>query len=322
VSDDRICAAYRARLLDRLGADGGRGADGTVPDAQRSAAALDVALVQHAREQDVALAQHARSCTACAAAERELHDAWRAFDALPALAPPPALAARTRAAVLANMDADARGASRRRWYEAARMPLAVLSSLLVTGATLALLGGLIWGSALPGGHLFFCAAIYTGLLVAAFSWIYSATSVGGVHLDAAARVGVIALAITIAATTMCPEFHVLAWWDRSTIGGVLSRVLGAGGSSLVFGFGYGLVPGFLAALFGGKLAAERPLANGLVAAAVVFLLALPVVYLQTAPFTSGVIASWVAGTAAGTLCGVFGAQRVRRRTADTPLAAA
>ena len=200
------------------------------------------------------------------------------------------------------------------------MPLAVLSSLLVTAATLALLGGLVWGSALPGGHLFFCAAIYTGLLVAAFSWIYSATTLGGVHLDTASRVGVIALAITIAATTMCPEFHVLAWWDRSAVGRLLSRVLGAGGSSLVFGFGYGLVPGFLAALFGGRLAAERPVANGLVAAAVVFLLATPVIYLQTAPFTSGVIASWVAGIAAGTVCGVFGAQRVRRRAGDAAIA--
>jgi hypothetical protein len=78
-----------------------------------------------------------------------------------------------------------------------------------------------------------------------------------------------------------------------------------------------LLPGFLAALFGGKLAAERPVANGLVATIVVFLLATPVLYLQTAPFASGVIASWVAGTAAGTLCGVFGAQRVRRRAGAT-----
>ena len=298
MSEHTICDAYRAHLLDLLQTD--------APPAPAPDDALDA---------------HVRSCAACADAERELRATWRAFDALPQLAPPPALAARTRASVLAEMASEARGAARRRWYEVARMPLAVLSSLLVTAATLALLGGLVWGSALPGGHLFFCAAIYTGLLVAAFSWLYSATTIGGVHLDAASRVGVIALAITIAATTMCPQFHVLAWWDRSSIGTLLSHVLGAGASSLVFGFGYGLVPGFLAALFGGKLAAERPLANGLVAAAVVFLLALPVVYLQTAPFTSGVIASWVAGIAAGTLCGVFGAQRVRRRVGDTPLAA-
>ncbi len=290
------CDAYRARLADLLRDDdaGGTGDD--------------------------ALATHALACAACAAAEREMRAAWRAFDALPEIAPTPAVAARARSAVLAAMVAEERTAARRRRFEAARMPLAVLSSLLVTAATLALLGGLVWGSALPGGHLFFCAAIYTGLLVAAFSWIYSATTIGGVHLDTASRVGVIALAITIAATTMCPQFHVLAWWDRSAVGTLLSRLLGAGASSLVFGFGYGLVPGFLAALFGGRLAAERPLANGLVAAAVVFLLALPVIYLQTAPFTSGVIASWVAGIAAGTLCGVFGAQRVRRRV-DAPAAA-
>jgi hypothetical protein len=292
VNEQAACEAFRARLLDTLSSDGGA-------------------------TRDDALAAHLLSCPACAATERELRAAWHAFDALPGLTPPPTVAARTRAAVLTEMDAEARVTARRRWYEVARMPLAVLSSLLVTAATLALLGGLVWGSALPRGHLFFCAAIYTGLLVAAFSWIYSATTVGGVHLDAASRVGVIALAITIAATTMCPEFHVLAWWDRSAVGQLLSRLLGAGGSSLVFGFGYGLLPGFLAALFGGKLAAERPVANCLVAAAVVFLLATPVLYLQTAPFTSGVIASWVAGTAAGTLCGVFGAQRVRRRAIAT-----
>jgi len=38
-----------------------------------------------------------------------------------------------------------------------------------------------------------------------------------------------------------------------------------------------------------------------------------VIYLQSAPFASGVIASWLGGTAAGTLCGVFGALRVRQR---------
>jgi hypothetical protein len=203
----------------------------------------------------------------------------------------------------------------RRWLSAIQAPLAVGSGLLVAGATLSLLSGLIWASALPRGHLFFCAAIFTGLLVGAFSWIYSATTVNGVHLDAAARVGVLALAITVAATTACPELHVLAWWDRSFAGRLCTELLGAGGSSLVFGFVYGLFPGFLAALFGGRLLAERPLANGLVAVAVVFLLATPVIYLQSAPFTSGVIGSWLAGTAAGTLCGVFGALRVRQRVA-------
>jgi hypothetical protein len=92
-------------------------------------------------------------------------------------------------------------------------------------------------------------------------------------------------------------------------------MLGVGGSSIVFGLGYGLFPGFLAALFGGRMLAERPLANGLVAGGVVFLLATPVIYLQSAPFTSGVIASWLAGTAVGALCGVLGAVRVRQRVA-------
>ena len=128
-------------------------------------------------------------------------------------------------------------------------------------------------------------------------------------------VGVLALAITISATTACPEFHVLAWWDRSMLGEMFTRLFGIGGSSLVFGFVYGLFPGFLAALFGGRMLAERPFANGIVSACVVFLLATPVIYLQSAPFTSGVIAIWLAGTAAGTLCGVFGAFRVRRRVA-------
>lgn len=287
------CSEYRARLVDALAG----AADG----------------------HDEALEAHVRECAECAAATDDVRAGWRMFNELPPIVPPPPLAAKTRASVLSLMEAEVLGARRRRLFDAARVPLAVLSSLLVTAATLSLLGGLVWGSALPQGHLFFCAAIYTGLLVAAFSWIYSATSVEGVHLDAAARIGVIALAITIAATTVCPEFHVLTWWDRSTVGTLLSGALGSGGSSLVFGFGYGLLPGFLAALFGGQMAAERPVANGLVAALVVFLLATPVMFLQTAPFTSGVIASWLSGTAVGTLCGVFGAQQVRRRV-DAPSA--
>jgi hypothetical protein len=263
-------------------------------------------------------AAHRSGCASCEHAAAELTASWAMFTEMPPVLPPRAVHERTRSAVLELMASEKSAAERWRWFTIGQVPLAVISGLLVAAATLSLLSGLIWGSALPQGHLFFCAAIFTGLLVGAFSWIYSATTVNGVHLDAAARVGVLALAITVAATTACPEFHVLAWWDRSTPGELLTRVLGAGGSSLLFGFGYGLAPGFLAALFGGRLLAERPLANGLVAAGVVFLLATPVIYLQSAPFTSGVIASWIAGTAGGTLCGVFGALRVRRRVTAIP----
>lgn len=261
---------------------------------------------------------HRTRCGSCEEAAAELRASWEMFTELPPIVPPRSAHERTRMAVLDVMTAEKKAAARWRWFAIGQVPLAVGSGLLVAAATLSLLSGLIWGSELPQGHLFFCAAIFTGLLVGAFSWIYSATTVNGVHLDVAARVGVLALAITVAATTACPEFQVLAWWDRSMPGELLTRLLGSGGSSLLFGVGYGLAPGFLAALFGGRLLAERPVANGLVATSVVFLLATPVIYLQSAPFTSGVIASWVAGTAAGTLCGVFGALRVRQRVANSP----
>lgn len=264
---------------------------------------------------DQAFRSHADSCAECRLASAELRVGWETFSAIPPLEPPAPLRERTHRAVLALMAEEKAAAPARRWLVATHTPLAVLSGLLVAAATLALLSGLIWGSALPRGHLFFCAAIYTGLLVGAFSWIYSATTVNGVHLDAAARVGLLALAITVAATTACPELHVLAWWDRSYMGELFTGLLGRGGSSVVFGFVYGLFPGFLAALFGGQLLADRPVANGLVAGGVVFLLATPVIYLQSSPFTAGVIASWLLGTAVGTLCGVFGAIRVRQRVA-------
>src|SRR5262249_33093489 len=160
----------------------------------------------------------------------------------PPLHPPAELQQRVRREVLGLMADERRHGAWQSFLRLGNVPLAVVSGLLVTAATLFLLGGLIWGSTLPQGHLFFCAAIFTGLLVGAFSWIYSATTVNGVHLDAAARVGVLALAITVAATTACPEFQVLAWWDRSMLGRGFSRLLGPGGSSLVFGFGYGLFP--------------------------------------------------------------------------------
>jgi len=282
------CADYRAWLVDAL------------------SESLD-------DREEALLQAHIAGCNGCADASSELRASWDMFRDLPAVEPPPRVQDRTRSAVLSLMAEEKAAAGRREWHDVGLAPLAVLSALLVTAATLSLLSGLIWASTLPQGHMFFCAAIFTGLLVGAFSWIYSATTVNGVHLDVAARVGILALTITVAATTACPEFQVLAWWDRSAMGRFFTRMLGVGGSSIVFGFGYGLFPGFLAALFGGRLLAERPLANGLVAGAVVFLLATPVIYLQSAPFTSGVIASWLAGTAAGALCGVLGAVRVRQR---------
>lgn len=287
---DVSCIEYEAWLIESLG------------DASRV-------------EPPPALRTHAMTCPDCEATSVDLRASWEALGELPRLEPPAALRDRARQMVLRLMAEERAVASRRRWLSAGHVPLAVGSALLVAAATLALLGGVVWGSTLPQGHLFFCAAIFTGLLVGAFSWIYSASTVNGVNLDAAARVGVLALAITVSATTACPELHVLAWWDRSAAGRMFTVLLGPGGSSLVFGFVYGLFPGFLATLFGGRLFVERPLVNGLVAVGVVFLLATPVIYLQSAPFTSGVIASWLAGTAAGSLCGVFGALRVRRRVA-------
>ncbi len=298
-----------------------------MPCEEYQAWVMDV-LARTADPLDPGALEHAATCAECRASTEAVKGEWDLFRTLPPLTPPPALAAQTRNTVLRLMAEeraqDARPvrapaqvprgtAVREGWREMLQVPLAVASAVLVTGATLSLLSGLVFAGALPRGHLFFCAAMYTGLLVGAFSWIYSATTVHGVHLDVAARVGILALAITVAATTACPELHVLAWWDRSAFGVFFTDLLGRGGSSLVFGFAYGLFPGFLAALFGGRLLAERPLANGLVAVAVVFLLATPVIYLQSAPFTSGVVAIWLAGTAVGTLCGVFGALRVRRR---------
>jgi len=268
------------------------------------------------RTEAMLLTQHLEQCPGCRASSVEIHASWNMLDDLGSLELRAALRERTRTAVLQLMATEKASAFARKWYEVSRAPLAVLSALLVAGATLSLLSGLIWGSTLPQGHMFFCAAMYTGLLVGAFSWIYSATTVNGVHLDVAARIGVLSLAITVAAITACPQFQVLALWDSSVLGRFFSARLDAGGSSLVFGFGYGLFPGFLAALFGGNLLAERPLANSLVTGAVVFLLASPVIYLQSAPFTSGVVVSWIAGTAVGALCGVLGAVRVRQRVAD------
>src|SRR5439155_5319889 len=262
------------------------------------------------------LAQHLERCAACAPSAAELRATWNVLAALPEPAPRPAVHERTRTAVLRMMATERTGIAERKWYEVSRAPLAVASALLVAAATLSLLSGLIWGSTLPQGHLFFCAAMYTGLLVGAFSWMYSATTMNGVHLDVAARIGVLSLAITVAAITACPQFQILALWDSSVLGRFFSARLGAGGSSLVFGFGYGLFPGFLAALFGGNLLAERPIANSLVTGGVVFLLASPVIYLQSAPFTSGVVASWIIGTAVEALCGVLGAVRVRQRVSD------
>jgi hypothetical protein len=275
---------------------------------------VDLVAGSLADDDRAALRSHLRACASCAAAHSELEETWRQLGEVAAHGPPADLREATLRSVLTAMERD-RAIVTSPWLGVGHVPLAVVSALLVAAATLFLLGGLVWGGSVPEGHRFYCAAIFTGMLVGAFSWIYSATTVNGLHLDAAARIGVLALSITVAATTLCPEIHVLPWWDRSLAGRFFTRTIGAGGSSLVFGFAYGLIPGFLAALFGGRLLAERPVANGLVAAAVVFLLVLPVLYLQSAPFTAGLVASWLCGAAAGTLCGVFGALRVRQRVA-------
>src|SRR5262249_8228800 len=114
------------------------------------------------------LRAHPLTCPECAAVSSELRESWDAFGVALPLDPPAPLKDKARDAVLKRMAEERAVASRRRWLKLGEVPLAVVSGLLVTAATLSLLSGLIWGSTLPQGHLFFCAAIFTGLLVGAF----------------------------------------------------------------------------------------------------------------------------------------------------------
>jgi hypothetical protein len=153
-------------------------------------------------------------------------------------------------------------------------------------------------------------AIWAGLLVVVLALGLLGIRTPKLALGQASLVGVIGLALAALCSFLCANQHFVVWWGNTAIGEWLGATAGSYASTFCFGL--------LSALFFGAASAllvfprERPsLLKPLLPAAMIFLLLVPALIMQSVGSSLGVFLSWTTGTGIGAYLGVTGGLFIR-----------
>lgn len=202
-----------------------------------------------------------------------------------------------RSGILATLrqDVELRGGRTARLLLAAGV-IGVLGAL---GITL-MLSGHPFGHH-PSWHVVVFTAAWAGLLVVSLALVFLRVRTASLPLARSACVGILGLGIAGICGAVCPDQHFLVWWSGTGPGSSLSQVGGLALSALCFGLATTLFVGMVASVLvlGGR-SAGRPL----LPAAMLVVLLLPGVALQSFDTSWGVFSSWLLGTAVGAYAGV------------------
>lgn len=156
----------------------------------------------------------------------------------------------------------------------------------------------------PSSHVVLFSALWSGLLVVALAFAFLQVRTPSLPLARAACVGLLGLGIAGACSALCPDQHFLQWWVTTEAGGEIRSLGGLPLSALCFGAVTTLAFGTIATavgLGGRHHSRVRPL----LPAAMLLLLLLPGVALQSIGSTPVVFVAWLLGTAGGAYSGVW-----------------
>jgi hypothetical protein len=162
----------------------------------------------------------------------------------------------------------------------------------------------------PPWHVAVFAAIWAGLLVVSLSIALLQVRTPSLPLAHAACVGILGLGLAGICGALCPDQHFLRWWSATEVGGHLAALGGLALSALCFGGVSALLLGVIAA-FVSLLGCGWRIVRPLLPAAMMLLLLLPGVALQSVDTSWEVFASWLLGIAGGSYVGVAGGIRLR-----------
>ena len=164
----------------------------------------------------------------------------------------------------------------------------------------------------PPWHVMVFAAVWSGLLVVSLAFAFLQVRTPSLPLARSACVGILGLGLAGACSAACPDQHLLHWWAATAAGSRLSAMGGLALAALCFGLVTTLFVGAAAAFFGlgGR---QRGAIRPLLPAAVLVLLLLPGVALQSFGTSWIVFGSWLLGTAAGAYGGVATGIRAHAR---------
>jgi hypothetical protein len=162
----------------------------------------------------------------------------------------------------------------------------------------------------PPWHVVAFSAVWAGLLIASLSLVFLRVRTPSLPLGRAASVGLVGLGLAGVCGAACPDQHFLVWWSSTAVGSTLAASGGLGLSALCFGLagslGVAMAAAFLV-LPGCQLSPRWVY----LPAAMLFALLLPGVVLQCHGTAWSVCASWVFGTALGSVLGVAAGLRLR-----------
>lgn len=162
----------------------------------------------------------------------------------------------------------------------------------------------------PSWHAVFFGAVWAGLLVVAVALFLLEVRTPSLPLSHAAAVAVIGLGLAGLCGAVCPDQHFLHWWTVTAPG---SRLADAGGpalSALCFGLVTTLGFGVGAILLGPRAKSATPL-RPLLPAAMLLVLLVPGVALQSIGSSWAVFWCWLFGSAVGAYAGVAAGIRLR-----------
>jgi len=130
-------------------------------------------------------------------------------------------------------------------------------------------------------------------------------------LARAARVAILGLGIAGICSMLCPDPHFLVWWGSTRAGEALDAIGGVPLSALCFGVVTTIVFSAVATLtaLGRRQAAIRPM----LPAAMLLLLLVPGIALQSVGTSWFVLSNWLVGAAAGAYAGIAAANAMRSR---------
>lgn len=162
----------------------------------------------------------------------------------------------------------------------------------------------------PTWHVATFSALWAGLLVVALAIALLQLRTPSLPLARSAAVGLVGLGIAGLCGAACPDGHFLDWWSSTRVGAPLTESAGLALSALCFGLVSTVLFGAGSALVASDPTTHPPMRPLLPALMLLALLA-PGVVLQTVDAPASVLASWMAGSAAGAYLGVGIGARLR-----------
>jgi len=157
----------------------------------------------------------------------------------------------------------------------------------------------------PEWHLAVCGAVWAGLLVEGFAFVFLKIRTPRIQFGQAAALGLMGVGLAALVGLCCPDPRFLRWWQSTAAGQSAATAGGTMGSAFCLGICSALFLGFSACLVlnwkGGRLT------HALIPATALFLLLLPALVLQSIAAGFSVLLAWGLGTAIGSYGGVAAA---------------